>query len=204
MAAEDVGRELVLSLTNLVSVARKIMPDGEGTCSQADQQSVNQALKTLYPSTRGSCPSARQTTDVAKPPPPAATITALSPSLQSLQGSSMSVVQAWSKHKTSKSFKRSLPSSSKGTFKKKAQDVITETLKDIFFIPNPDVKNVPRRLERQKYYEKKLVASAVKFHSSMSESDIRFQIITHFPQITLPFPDFDFLQVVGNCFVVPH
>ena len=49
MASEDVGRELMHSLTNLVSVALKILPP-----DQSQDVDVGSTLKALYPSTKGS------------------------------------------------------------------------------------------------------------------------------------------------------
>ena len=44
---------------------------------------------------------------------------------------------------------------------------ITETLKDIIFINDPDVCDVPRKSDRAFYYRSGLVALAVKFSSDM-------------------------------------
>ena len=45
-------------------------------------------------------------------------------------------------------------------------------LRDVFFIDDPMVDEVPRRNERQCYYARGLAATAVKFNSNMSPEEI--------------------------------
>ena len=70
-------------------------------------------------------------------------------------------------------------------------------MKDVFLIDDPTIENVPRKGERQYFYQNDLVASAVKFRSNMIENDIRWEIMNQFPQYSaVNFPDFEFLKAV--------
>ena len=45
-------------------------------------------------------------------------------------------------------------------------------LRDVFFIDDPMVDEVPRQNERQRYYPRGLVATAVKFNSNWSPEEM--------------------------------
>ena len=80
---------------------------------------------------------------------------------------------------------------------------VSHIVKDIFLIPDPSIKVVPRKKKRQDYINN-FVNSAVKFHSMMEEKDIRDEIGRGFPQYDVTnFPEVDFLKAVENIFVQP-
>ena len=82
---------------------------------------------------------------------------------------------------------------------------VSHIVKDIFLIPDPSIKVVPRKKKRQDYYINNFVNSAVKFRSMMEEKDIRDEIGRGFPQYDVTnFPEFDFLKAVENIFVQPY
>ena len=49
---------------------------------------------------------------------------------------------------------------------------VHEMLRDVFFIDDPMVDEVPRQNERQRYYPRGLVATAVKFNSNWSPEEM--------------------------------
>ena len=77
-----------------------------------------------------------------------------------------------------------------------------EILKDVFLIPRSDLAIVPRKKKRQMYYKKELVLSAVIFHSNMTETDIRTEIMSRF-DTNFPNLSFEFLKAVGDDLVRP-
>lgn len=76
----------------------------------------------------------------------------------------------------------------------------TETLKDVFLIPDPSMTNVPRRGTRERLYKKGLVASAVKFNNRVGDIDIRVEIASRFEQFDL---DIIFLKAVNDSLMEP-
>ena len=49
---------------------------------------------------------------------------------------------------------------------------VHEMLRDVFFIDDPMVDEVPRQNERQRYYGRELVATAVKLNSNWSPEEM--------------------------------
>ena len=78
---------------------------------------------------------------------------------------------------------------------------ITETLKDIIFINDPDVCDVPRKSDRAFYYRGGLVALAVKFSSDMDDFLIRETIKENFTGATDI--DFEYMKAVEDSLVCP-
>ena len=85
----------------------------------------------------------------------------------------------------------------KGRKRKHAEE--KETYKDVFFLNDPKMSTVPRRQDREFFYDCGLVASAVLFSSSMEEWEIRKAIeeaIPRFKNMDAK-PSFEFLKAVG-------
>ena len=80
---------------------------------------------------------------------------------------------------------------------------ISQCLKDVFLIPSPNITNVPRKSNRQLYYNNSLVLSAVSFSSDMSETDIRCKIMARFDELVPEGFQFEFIKPIGDEFVVP-
>ena len=79
---------------------------------------------------------------------------------------------------------------------------VHEMLRDVFFIDDPMVDEVPRRNERQRYYARGLVATAVKFNSNMSPEEARKVIIERFSNLP-EMSDFEFVKAVDESLVSP-
>ena len=94
---------------------------------------------------------------------------------------------------------RNWPLTGSNRNRKASKEKETVAYKDVFVMNNPKTYNVPRRQERQYFYDSRLVASAVAFKSSMRESDKRNTISTSIPllqQLELK-PEFEFVKAVG-------
>ena len=75
-------------------------------------------------------------------------------------------------------------------------------LRDLFFINDPMADEVPRRNERQLYYARGLVATAVKLNSNMSPEEMRKVIIERFSNLP-EMPDCEFVKAVDESLVSP-
>ena len=130
-------------------------------------EDVDIQLKSLFPSTRGSSskPSYASAQSLQKKPETALILPA--PVVMCHTNPGHSVSQEWGKtSNTKRKFSGKFKSAGKKTEK------VFESLKDIFFIIDPSVSTVPRKADRQFYYQNNLVASAVKFNSTMNETDV--------------------------------
>ena len=78
---------------------------------------------------------------------------------------------------------------------------VKEMLKDVFFIPSPNIVKVPVKLKRQAYYQENLVISALVLHSNMNETDIRTAIACRFDEKFPTMPAFVFVKAVGDALV---
>ena len=82
------------------------------------------------------------------------------------------------------------------------RDNVHEMLRDVFFIDDPIVNEVPRRNERQCYYARGLVATAVKFNSNMSPEEIRKVDIERFSNLP-EMSDFEFVKAADESLASP-
>ena len=83
--------------------------------------------------------------------------------------------------------------------KSRVEEKETMSYKDVFFMNDPKISKVPRRQDRQHFYDHGLVGSAVAFTSSMQEGDIRGAIsasIPHLKEMQIK-PEFEQLKAVG-------
>ena len=87
---------------------------------------------------------------------------------------------------------------------KKKVDINATTLKDVFFIDNPHENRVPRRSERERYYQEDLVASAVPFQPDMTADEIKDIISKTVPRFNGMTPPFHFLKAVGDTLIKPN
>ena len=178
-------RDLVRSLTNLVNAAKEVAkvssPEPEV------EEDVDSRLKNLYPSTRG-----RPTTTGAGSSRDAAG-SATTKSYYNNNSNSISSRRGFFSKKRFSKKDATVP------VKKKC---FQETLKYIFLLPNPSSSVVPRRKAREYFYRNNLVASAVRFGNTMSETDIRVQIACKFEQY--PFLDYEFMKAVDETLVCPN
>lgn len=190
MASNTRDREsdLVQSLTNLVNAAtNRISPS-----SSAD------TIKRLYPSTAGCRASTTQSSMSSKTlSSPSSSSAIIPPPPQS----SSSATNFWQRNAKSNKRKASSAFGKEGKALK-----ISDCLKDVFLINSPRVNFVPRKSDREFYYSKGLVASAIRFHSGMdSEAKVRVEISSHFQQChALLFPEFEFVKAVGDTLVRPN
>ena len=196
MASAEHEKDLVRSLTSLVTAARGVI---NATASPIPSQSVEERLKQLFPSTQGggrnasSEPSKSRRNDDES----GATISNSSCNDHSNSGGRNMAADVWGPQKKVNR-KRQYPLLKQHKLKGKKY---VEVLKDVFLVADPTVDKVPRKSDRQYYYRNDLVASAVKFHNSMTETDIRVEIQTHFPQYDLH--SFTFLKAVDDSLIAP-
>ena len=190
MNSENAPKEIVKSFIDLASVAK-------GFINENQPPSAAQELRRLFPSTSGG--RRGQSTELR------VGVGELSVSATDATGNTTSfttpttkqtIEEIWgSKSATSKKPRKS---------NKTTSGKISHIVKDIFLIPDPSIKIVPRKKKRQDYCINNLVASAVKFHSMMKEKDIRDEIGRSFPKYDVTnFPELDFLKAVENIFVQP-
>eukprot|EP00794_Sanderia_malayensis_P012425 gene12425-13710_t len=94
-----------------------------------------------------------------------------------------------------------------GKRKRVVEEKETMAYKDVFFINDPRMSKVPRRHDRQHYYDVGLIGSDVAFRSTMVEHEIRKAIadsIPHFNELTVK-PEFEIMKAVGpRLFSVPE
>ena len=163
--------ELVSSLTNLVKAARKVpLTESTKTDNENDASVVQKALRRLYPSGCKITPDGISKNTTSKRK------NEFSPSLS----------QVWGRQK-------------KQTKKVSKAKKITESLKDIIFLNDPGIAEVPRKSERKYFYESGLVALAVKFTSDMDNFKVREVIMDNFTCDE----EFDFMKPIENTLVCP-
>lgn len=80
----------------------------------------------------------------------------------------------------------------------------TETIKDMFLLNDSTIDTMPRRSERQFFYQR-IIACVVKFTSDMLEDDIIQHMNKQFPYVgsLILFPKFSFLKPVDDSLIEP-
>ncbi len=173
----DRHRDIVSRLTELVEVASTAISQQSGT--NREQQSSRapnneEALRRLYPSLGPVAPTQ---------------------GLSALPSTSRNTSQ----NRPGAAFNASVKYTGKCRKRKHAQEKETMSYKDVFFINDPRISKVPRRQDRQHFYDCGLVGSAVSFTSSMQEHDIReaiYNAIPRFKEMRIK-PEFELLKAVG-------
>ena len=191
MTSGNAPKDIVQSFIDLENVAKDLINENQ-------QASVEQELGRLFPSTRrggGRRGQSRQLRVCASEVPPSATDA--SNASFATPTTKRTIAEIWG------SKTRKKPRKSNKTTSQKVSHI--HIVNDVFFIPDPSIKVVPRKKKRQNYYINNLVASAVKCDSMLDEKDIRCEIGRRFPQYDVTnFPEVDFLKAVENIFVQPY
>eukprot|EP00794_Sanderia_malayensis_P011469 gene11469-12665_t len=189
--------DIVARLTELVCVASSAInqqtENTRITSSEEQPRNINEdVLRRLYPSLGSIAPSASSR--------PQCTPASYLPSLPSLPLPS----SARARNQSRNPFNRA----EKGRKRKRVvEEKETMAYKDVFFINDPRMSKVPRRQDRQHYYDVGLVGSVVAFRSTMVEHEIRKAIadsIPRFKELTVK-PEFEIMKAVGpRLFSVPE
>ena len=188
-ARENRSNPLVDSLTNLVNAAKGVI---EGVSGDSCGTKGNE-LRKLYPSIRGEAKERSVIDAFPSSSTSTSSSTAKQPDTPTLRQYPMiSAEKVWGGDIW---VKRKFSRKSSSEEKQPKKEKVLETMKDVFLIDDPTIEIVPRKGERQYFYQNDLVASAVKFSSNMTENDIRWEIMNQFPQYSaLNFPDFEFFK----------
>ena len=140
----------------------------EGFINENQPPSVAQELGRLFPSTNGGRRGQSREVRVGAGKSSVSATDATGNTSFTTHTTKLMIEEIWG----SKSATSNKPQKSSKITSEKFSHIV----KDVFLIPDPSIKIVPRKKKRQDYYVNNLVGSALKFHSMMEEKDIRDEI----------------------------